>query len=73
MSYFIVSHSAALALLAHIPNPRFGDSESEVVSIADACALSDQEAQEFIDRYDLGIGVLDLMVPTRAGRRRTKQ
>lgn len=72
MSYFIVSHNAALALLAHIPNPRFGDSEPEVVSIAGACALSDQEAQEFIDRYDLGIDVLDLMVPTRAGRRRTK-
>lgn len=72
MSYFIVSHNAALALLAHIPNPRFGDSESEVVSIAGACALCDQEAQEFIDRYDLGIDVLDLMVPTRADRRRTK-
>lgn len=72
MSYFIVSHSAALALLAHIPNPRFGDSEPEVVSIAGACALSDQEAQEFIDRYDLGVGVLDLMVPKRADRRRTK-
>ena len=72
MSYFIVSHNAALALLAHIPNPRFGDSEPEVVSIAGACALCDQEAQEFIDRYDLGIDVLDLMVPTRADRRRTK-
>ena len=72
MSYFIVSHNAALALLAHIPNPRFGDSEPEVVSIAGACALSDQEAQEFIDRYDLGIDVLDLMVPKRADRRRTK-
>lgn len=72
MSYFIVSHSAALALLAHIPNPRFGDSEPEVVSIAGACALCDQEAQEFIGRYDLGIDVLDLMVPTRADRRRTK-
>ena len=72
MSYFIVSHNAALALLAHIPNPRFGDSEPEVVSIAGACALGDQEAQEFIDRYDLGIGVLDLMVPKRADRRRTK-
>lgn len=72
MSYFIVSHNAALALLAHIPSPRFGDSEPEVVSIAGACALCDQEAQEFIDRYDLGIDVLDLMVPTRADRRRTK-
>lgn len=72
MSYFIVSHNAALALLAHIPNPRFGDSEPEVVSIAGACALCDQEAQEFIDCYDLGIGVLDLMVPKRADRRRTK-
>ena len=72
MSYFIVSHNAALALLAHIPNPRFGDSEPEVVSIAGACALCDQEAQEFIDRYDLGIDVLDLMVPKRADRRRTK-
>ena len=72
MSYFIVSHNAALALLAHISNPRFGDSEPEVVSIAGACALSDQEAQEFIDRYDLGIDVLDLMVPKRADRRRTK-
>ena len=72
MSYFIVSHNAALALLAHIPNPCFGDSEPEVVSIAGACALSDQEAQEFIDRYDLGIDVLDLMVPKRADRRRTK-
>ena len=72
MGYFIVSHNAALALLAHIPNPRFGDSEPEVVSIAGACALCDQEAQEVIDRYDLGIDVLDLMVPTRADRRRTK-
>lgn len=72
MSYFIVSHNAALALLAHIPNPRFGDSEPEVVSIAGACALGDQEAQEFIDRYDLGIDVLDLMVPKRTDRRRTK-
>ena len=72
MSYFIVSHNAALALLARIPNPRFGDSEPEVVSIAGACALPDQEAQEFIDRYDLGIGVLDLMVPKRADRRRSK-
>ena len=72
MSYFIVSHNAALALLAHIPNPRFGDSEPEVVSIAGACALCDQEAQEFIDHYDLGIDVLDLMVPKRADRRRTK-
>ena len=50
MGYFIVSHNAALALLAHIPNPRFGDSEPEVVSIAGACALGDQEAQEVIDR-----------------------
>lgn len=72
MGYFIVSHNAALALLAHIPNPRFGDSEPEVVSIAGACALCDQEAQEFIDRYDLGIQTLDLLVPTRADRRRTK-
>ena len=72
MSYFIVSHNAALALLAHIPNPRFGDSEPEVVSIAGACALCDQEAQEFIDHYGLGIDVLDLMVPKRADRRRTK-
>lgn len=72
MSYFIVSHSAALALLAHIPNPRFGDSEPEVVSIADACALSDQEAQEFIDRYDLGIDTLDMLVSKRTDRRRTK-
>ena len=54
MGHFIVSHNAALALLAHIPNPRFGDSEPEVVSIADACALCDQEAQEFIGRYDWG-------------------
>lgn len=72
MSYFIVSHNAALALLAHIPNPRFGDSEPEVVSIAGACALTDQEAQEFIDRYDLGIDTLDVLVPKRADRRRTK-
>lgn len=72
MSYFIVSHNAALALLAHIPNPRFGDSEPEVVSIAGACTLCDQEAQEFIDRYGFGIDVLDLMVPKRADRRRTK-
>lgn len=72
MSYFIVSHNAALALLAHIPNPRFGDTEPEVVSIAGACALLDQEAQAFIDYYDLGIDVLDLMVPSRADRRRTK-
>lgn len=55
MGYFIVSHNAALALLVHLPNPRFGDSEPEVVSIAGACALLDQEAQDFIDRYDLGI------------------
>ena len=72
MGYFIVSHNAALALLAHIPNPRFGDSEPEVVSIAGACALSDQEAQEVIDRYDLGIETLDLLVPSRADRRRSK-
>lgn len=72
MSYFIVSHNAALALLAHIPNPRFGDTEPEVVSIAGACALSDQEAQAFIDRYDLGIETLDLLVPSRADRRRSK-
>lgn len=72
MGHFIVSHNAALALLAHIPNPRFGDSEPEVVSIADACALCDQEAQEFIDRYDLGIETLDLLVPSRADRRRSK-
>lgn len=72
MSYFIVSHNAALALLAHIPNPRFGDSEPEVVSIAGACALCDQEAQEFIDRYDLGIDTLDVLVPKRADRRRSK-
>ncbi len=72
MGHFIVSHNAALALLAHIPNPRFGDSEPKVVSIADACALCDQEAQEFIDRYDLGIETLDLLVPLRADRRRSK-
>lgn len=72
MSYFIVSHNAALALLAHMPNPRFGDSEPEAVSIAGACALADQEAQEFIDHYDLGIDMLDVLVPKRADRRRTK-
>ena len=72
MSYFVVSHNAALALLAHMPNPRFGDSEPELVSIAGACALTDQEAQEFIDRYDLGIDTLDVLVPKRADRRRTK-
>lgn len=66
MRYFIVSHNAALALLAHIPNPRFGDSEPETVSIAGACALLDQEAQEVIDRYDLGVETLDLLVPSRA-------
>ena len=49
-----------------MPNPRFGDSEPEVVSIAGACALLDQEAQEVIDRYDLGIETLDLLVPSRA-------
>lgn len=42
------------------------------MSIAGACALLDQEAQAFIDYYDLGIDVLDLMVPSRADRRRTK-
>lgn len=72
MRYFIVSHNAALALLARIPNPRFGDSGPEVVSIAGACALLDQEAQEVIDRYDLGIETLDLLVPSRADRRRSK-
>lgn len=72
MRYFIVSHNAALALLAHMPNPRFGDSEPEVVSIAGACALLDQEAQEVIDRYNLGIETLDLLVPSRAGRRQSK-
>lgn len=72
MGYFIVSHNAALALLAHMPNPRFGDSEPEVMSIAGACALSDQEAQEVIDRYDLGIETLDLLVPSRADRRRSQ-
>ena len=72
MGYFIVSHNAALALLAHMPNPRFGDSEPEVVSIAGACALCDQEAQEVIDRYDLGIDTLDLLVPSRVDRRRSK-
>lgn len=72
MRYFIVSHNAALALLAHMPNPRFGDSEPEVVSIAGACALLDQEAQEVIDRYDLGIETLDLLVPSRADRRRSQ-
>lgn len=72
MRYFIVSHNAALALLAHMPNPRFGDSEPEVVSIADACVLLDQEAQEVIDRYDLGIETLDLLVPSRTDRRRSK-
>lgn len=72
MRYFIVSHNAALALLAHMPNPRFGDSEPEIVSIAGACALLDQEAQEVIDRYDLGIETLDLLVPSRADRRRSK-
>lgn len=72
MRYFIVSHNAALALLAHMPNPRFGDSEPEVVSIAGACVLLDQEAQEVIDRYDLGIDTLDLLVPSRADRRRSK-
>lgn len=72
MRYFIVSHNAALALLAHMPNPRFGDSEPEVVSIAGACALLDQEAREVIDRYDLGIETLDLLVPSRTGRRRSK-
>lgn len=72
MRYFIVSHNAALALLAHIPNPRFGDSEPEVVSIAGACALLDQEAQEVIDRYDLGVETLDLLVPSRADRRRSQ-
>lgn len=72
MRYFIVSHNAALALLAHMPNPRFGDSGPEVVSIAGACALLDQEAREAIDHYDLGIETLDLLVPSRAGRRRSK-
>ena len=55
-----------------MPNPRFGDSEPEVVSIAGACALLDQEVQEVIDRYDLGIETLDLLVPSRADRRRSK-
>ena len=55
-----------------MPNPRFGDSEPEVVSIAGACALLDQEAQEVIDRYDLGVETLDLLVPSRAARRRSK-
>lgn len=55
-----------------MPNLRFGDSEPEVVSIAGACALLDQEAQDVIDRYDLGIETLDLLVPSRADRRRSK-
>lgn len=42
------------------------------MSIAGACALLDQEAQEVIDRYDLGIEALDLLVPARADRRRSK-
>ena len=42
------------------------------MSIAGACALLDQEAQEVIDRYDLGIDTLDLLVPSRADRRRSK-
>ena len=72
MRYFIVSHNAALALLAHMPNPRFGDSEPEIVSIAGACALLGQEAQDVIDRYDLGVETLDLLVPSRADRRRSQ-
>ncbi len=42
------------------------------MSIAGACALLDQEAQEFIDHYDLGIETLDLLVPSRADRRSSK-
>ena len=42
------------------------------MSIAGACALSDQEAQEFIDWYDLEVDVLDMLVPTRADRRRSR-
>lgn len=42
------------------------------MSIADACALLDEEAQEVIDRYDLGVETLDLLVPSRADRRRSK-
>lgn len=42
------------------------------MSIAGACALLDQEAQDFIDRYDLGIQTLDLLVPSRADRRQSK-
>lgn len=42
------------------------------MSIAGACALSDQEAQEVIDRYDLGVETLDLLVPSRADRRRSQ-
>ena len=40
--------------------------------IEGACALSDQEAQEFIDWYDLEVDVLDMLVPTRADRRRSR-
>lgn len=65
----MVSHMSALALLAHQPDPRFGDSTVECVSLTGASVPSDEEARDVIEHLQLGIDCLDVLVSNKKKRR----
>ena len=69
MKYYVISHSAALAMLAHQPNPRHGDTAIEHVSLLEADVPSEAEARDIIEHFDLNIDKLDVLVAQKEKRR----
>lgn len=76
MKNFVISHSAALALLARIPNPRHGDTSStegaDSSLLSHVAVPSDVEAAEIIEMLHLEIETLDILVSEPRARRRSK-
>ena len=59
-------------MLAHRPNPRYGDTSVEQVSLGDASVPGDAEAQEIIEHFDLGVDKLHVLVADKEQRRTSR-
>lgn len=75
MKHIVVSHTAALALLARIPDPRYGDNAapgSDPFVLSDADIPTDSEAAEIIETMHLEIQRLDVLTTDPQARRHSK-
>lgn len=75
MKHVVVSHTAALALLARIPDPRYGDNAAPGANpfmLKDADIPTDFEAAEIIEMLHLDVTRLDVLTSNSLARRHSK-